>query len=438
LVEVTVERIGDHGDGIAETPQGRLYIPFTVPGDRVRVRPLRAKGDGLAAACVDLLADGPGRTQPPCAHFGRCGGCSLQHLADDAYAGWKRERLIRALGRAGFPDVIPAPLVRSPPGTRRRARFAVRRLRGKGVVAGFNVRDGHTIVDVQACPVLEPRIFALLAPLRPLMTELLAPAQAGEVTATVLEGGLDVLVDCGVALDRATRERLARFAGEAGVARLSWRRPGASVSEPLVQHAPVGATFAGRFVAVPPGSFLQATAVGEAALVAAVRQGIGPAPAVADLFCGSGTFAFPLHAAGARVHAVDADAAAVAALAATARGVAKISSEARDLFRRPLSPAELERFDAVVLDPPRAGALAQVRELARARVPVVVYVSCNPASFARDARTLREGGFTLRHVTPVDQFLWSAHLELAAVFARCGRSRSANARAGRGCPRSSV
>lgn len=418
LVEVTVERIGDQGDGIAETPQGRLYIPSTVTGDRVRVRPLRPKGDGFAAECVALLAEGPGRQAPPCAHFGRCGGCSLQHLADEAYAGWKRERLIRALGRAGFADVVPAPLVRSPPSTRRRARFAVRRLRGKGVVVGFNVRDGHTIVDVQACPVLEPRIFALLAPLRPLMTELLAPAQAAEVTATVLAGGFDVLLENGAAPDRATRERLARFAADSDIARLSWRRPGASVTEPLVQHAPVGATFAGRFVAVPPGGFLQATAAGEAALVAAVRHGVGSARTVADLFCGSGTFTFPLHAAGARVHAVDADPASVQALADAARGVAKISSEARDLFRRPLSPAELERFDAVVLDPPRAGALAQVRELARARVPVVVYVSCNPASFARDARTLREGGFTLRHVTPVDQFLWSAHLELAAVFAR--------------------
>ena len=418
LVEVPVERIGDHGDGIAETPQGRLYIPFTVAGDRVRARPLRPKGDGFAAECVDLLAEGPGRQAPPCPHFGRCGGCSLQHLADDAYAGWKRERLVRALGRAGFGEVVPAPLVRSPPGTRRRARFAVRHLRGKGAVAGFSVRDGHTIVDVQACPVLEPRIFALLAPLRPLMSELLAPGQAGEVTATLLAGGLDVLLDCAAAPDRAMRERLARFAGEASVARLSWRRPGAAVTEPLVQHAPVGATFAGRFVALPPAGFLQATAAGEAALVAAVRQGIGPAGAVADLFCGGGTFTFPLHAAGARVHAVDADAAAVAALAAAARGVAKVSSEARDLFHRPLLAAELERFDAVVLDPPRAGALAQVRELARARVPVVVYVSCNPASFARDARTLSEGGYRLTSVTPVDQFLWSAHLELAALFRR--------------------
>lgn len=418
LVEVTVERIGDHGDGIADTPQGRLYIPCTVPGDRVRARPLRAKGDGFAAACVALLGEGPERQQPACAHFGRCGGCSLQHLADDAYATWKRARLIRALGRAGIADVAPAPLVRSLAGTRRRARFAARRTRGQGVLAGFNVREAHTIVDVQACPVLEPRIFALLAPLRQALGDLLAPGQATEVTATLLTGGLDVLLDLSAAPGRAARERLARFAGAAEVARLSWRRPGAAVSEPLVQHAPVGAQFAGRFVAVPPAGFLQATAAGEAALVAAVRQGLGPARAVADLFCGSGTFTFPLQEAGARVLAVDTDTAAVAALATAARGVTKISAEARDLFRRPLLAAELERFEAVVLDPPRAGALAQVRELARARVPVVGYVSCNPASFARDARTLCEGGYSLRAVTPVDQFLWSAHLELAAIFCR--------------------
>lgn len=418
VVEATVERIGDHGDGIAETPRGRIYIPFTVAGDRVRARLLRAKGDGFAAECMALVAEGPGRQEPPCPHFGRCGGCSLQHLADDAYAVWKRERLQRALGRAGFADVLPAPLVRSPPGTRRRARFAVRRLRGQSVVAGFNVRDGHAIVDVQACPVLEPRIFALLAPLRQVMTELLAPGQATEVTATLLTGGLDVLLDRPVAPGHAVLERLALFAAEADVARLSWRRPGLAVTEPLVQHAPVGATFAGRFVAVPPAGFLQATAAGEAALVAAVRHGLGSAPAVADLFCGSGTFAFPLCAAGVRVHAVDADAASLTALEAGARGLPHLSTAVRDLMRRPLLPAELERFSAVVLDPPRAGAQAQVSELARSRLPLVVYVSCNPASFARDARILREGGFALRCVTPVDQFLWSAHLELAAVFGR--------------------
>ena len=418
VVEATVERIGDHGDGIAETPQGRLYIPVTVPGDRVRARLLRAKGDGFAAECMTLVAEGPGRQVPPCAHFGRCGGCSLQHLADDAYAGWKRERLQRALGRAGFCDTVPPPLVRSLPGTRRRARFAVRRLRGQSVVAGFNVRDGHTIVDVQACPVLEPQIIALLAPLRQVMSELLAPGQATEVTATLLTGGLDVLLDWPFAPTHSVLERLARFAAEANVAQLSWRRSGAVVTEPVMQQAQVGALFAGRFVAVPPAGFLQATAAGEAALVAAVRDGIGSAPAVADLFCGSGTFALPLCAVGARVHALDADAASVAALAAAARGLPHLSTAVRDLMRRPLLPAELGQFSAVVLDPPRAGAQAQVTELARSRVALVVYVSCNPASFARDARILREGGFTLRCVTPVDQFLWSEHLELAAVFGR--------------------
>lgn len=418
VVEATVERIGDHGDGIAETPRGRLYIPFTVPGDRVRARPLRPKGDGFAAECVALLAQGPGRQEPPCAHFGRCGGCSLQHLTDDAYAIWKRERLQRALDRAGFSDTAPAPLVRSLPGTRRRARFAVRRLRGQSVVAGFNVRDGHTVVDVQACPVLEPQIVALLAPLRQVMTELLAPGQATEVTATLLTGGLDVLLDWPVVPGHAVLERLAHFAAEAKVARLSWRRSGAVVTEPVVQQGQVGALFAGRFVAVPPAGFLQATAAGEAALVAAVRHGLGSAPTVADLFCGSGTFTFPLCAVGARVHAVDTDAASVAALATAARGLPHLSTAVRDLMRRPLLPAELERFDAVVLDPPRAGAQAQVTELARSRVPLVAYVSCNPASFARDARILREGGFTLHCITPVDQFLWSEHLELVAVFGR--------------------
>lgn len=242
------------------------------------------------------------------------------------------------------------------------------------------------------------------------------------MTVTRLDGGIDVLLQCDRALDADRRERLARFAAETDLARLSWQRTGDEMSEPLALRRPALAVFGGISVAVPPGAFLQASAAGEAALVAAVAEAVAEAASVADLFAGSGTFALPLASGGARVRAVDADAGAVAALALTARTAPTISAhltcERRDLFTRPLTATELNRFAAVVIDPPRAGAPAQVKALAASSVPLIVYVSCNPASFARDARILVDAGLRLEKATPVDQFLWSPHLEVVGVFRR--------------------
>jgi 23S rRNA (uracil1939-C5)-methyltransferase len=273
-------------------------------------------------------------------------------------------------------------------------------------------------VDLAACLVLEPRIVALLPALRALLAEILPPGRRTRIAVALLDGGLDVVLDWAKPPSPALFERLARFAHEADLARLSWRTDASAPADPVVQRRPAQVVIAGVPVAVAPGCFLQATARGEAALMDAVLDGAQGARTVADLFCGVGTFALPLAAAGARVHAVDTDGAAVDALAAAARGNPRLATEWRNLFARPLSADELNRFDAVVLDPPRAGAKEQVGALAASRVPVVVCVSCNPDTFVRDAKILAAGGYRLVKLTPVDQFLWSAHLELAAVFAR--------------------
>lgn len=346
-------------------------------------------------------------------------------MADGHYSAWKLERLSGALARAGLAGAEVASLARTAPGARRRATFAAVRPAGgaREALLGFNVRRGHEIVDLSSCAVLDPAIVRLVPALRTLMTALLAPGQRSSVAVSALEGGLDVVVEWPAEPGLRMRERLAAFATDHDVARLSWRRSGKEVAEPVVQVRPVGAVFAGALVAVPPGSFLQASREGEAALANAVtaaaslaREGEGES-AVADLFAGAGTFALPLARGGARVHAVDADEASLRALAAV-RGVRGLTVECRNLFSRPMTAAEVQPFLAVVLDPPRAGAAAQCAALAGCAVPAIIYVSCNPDAFARDARTLVAGGYRLEQVTPVDQFLWSAHLELVAVFRR--------------------
>ncbi|WP_051341336.1 class I SAM-dependent RNA methyltransferase [Azospirillum halopraeferens] len=415
-VEVTIGAVGARGDGLAELDGTRLFVPLTVPGDRVRVRPGESRGDGVRAELLEVLEPGPGRGTPACRHFGTCGGCTLQHLDDAAYAAWKLEAVHAALARAGLEGVPVAPLARTAPGGRRRARFAALK-RGKRVWLGFNERASHRLVDLEVCPVLAPRLAALLPPLRAALAAVLPDGGACDVVAADPEGGIDLLLVGPRRLARAARERLTALGAEHGIARLSWQPDDRGVPEPVAHLRPVTVRFAGVPVVPPPGGFLQASAAGEAALTAAVLDAVGDgARRVADLFAGIGTFAIPL-AQRSSVHAVEGDGAAVAALARAAGGL-RLTTERRDLFANPLTAKELARFDAVVFDPPRAGAAAQAAELAAGKVPLVVAVSCNPATFARDARTLADGGYALRRVYPVDQFLWSAHLELVGVFAR--------------------
>lgn len=418
-IEVTIEAIGGRGDGLGRGADGPVFVPFTVPGDRVRARPGPRRRAGTPAELVEVLDGGPARRMPACAHFGACGGCAVQHLEGTAYAEWKRALVVEALARRGLGEVEVAPLVPTSPGSRRRATLSARRT-GRGAVLGFKRRASHRIVDINECPVAAPALVGLLAPLRELLSALLEPGQLAELVLTATIAGTDLVLTSDAALTLEGRQALAAFAENHDLARVAWRDRAGGTVEPIAERRAPVVRFGEVEVRLPPGAFLQASAEAEAALAAEVLAGVNGAARVADLFAGLGTFALRL-AGRATVHAVDGDEVMVGALAAAANGapgLRPVSVEVRDLFRRPLGADELAPYEAVVFDPPRAGARAQAEALAVSRVPAVVAVSCDPATFARDARILVDGGYRLVRVVPVDQFLWSPRIELVALLRR--------------------
>jgi 23S rRNA (uracil1939-C5)-methyltransferase len=353
------------------------------------------------------LAFGPHHQEPPCRHFPECGGCQLQHVDDEAYRGYLTSRIEGALDQHGLATEIREPHL-SPPNSRRRATLRALRT-AKGAVIGFNAAKSHHIVDMLENHILRPELLTLVGPLRQLLGKLLPPKRTGEVQLTLIDGGVDVLLKGVSAEGLPAIEALTDFAIANGLARLG---VDAGIGpETTYEPNPATVTLSGTRVAFPTGSFLQATEDGEAALVETVREAVGGARAVADLFAGLGTFALATNAA----YAAEAGRDAAAALKQAAPGM---GVEHRDLYRRPLDLAELQGFDAVVLDPPRAGAAEQAAALAASAVPRIAYVSCNPATFARDARTLVDGGYSLSWVRPVGQFRWSTHVELAGAFSR--------------------
>jgi 23S rRNA (uracil1939-C5)-methyltransferase len=418
-VEVVIDRLGSAGDGLAQWQDLRLFVPQALPGDRLMVRIGAARKDGWEAEPLTLLQEGPGRADPPCSHFGSCGGCALQHLTDSSYVDWKLSQLTMALDRAGLlTDVVLKPLVRTPPGGRRRATLAAAR-RGRRLWLGFNERSAHRLVDLTECPVLAPELTALFPRLRMLLAGLLPDGGTLDLAITLLDDGIDLLL-IGLTPPGLTElESLGRFAEEQDLARLSWcRKPGAAV-EPIARRRTGFVRFGAVTVSPPPGGFLQASRQGEMALQIAALAGSAGAGSVADLFAGCGTLTFPL-AEHSKVLAVEGDELALHSLQTAARSLppGQVTGWKRDLFREPMTAPELNCFDCVIFDPPRAGAAAQTAELAASRVPALVALSCNPASFIRDARVLQDGGYRLRELTPIDQFLWSPHLELAALFSR--------------------
>jgi 23S rRNA (uracil1939-C5)-methyltransferase len=386
-------------------------VPLALPGESVRARPTGRRGGAPVFEAEAWLRRSPDRIDPPCPHFGTCGGCAVQHLADPAYVAWKTALLADALARAGYPEAAIAPLVRIAPGLRRRADFALARDRG-AVRVGFHPRRGAGVVDLAECPALHPRLAALITPLRTLLADLPALRRAGSAVVNLLDGGPDLVLALDGTPDAAARTRLAVFARVNGCVRVSL-----APEEPVASLAPATVTLSGRAVAVPPGAFLQASREGEAAIIAALLAGL-PAKLrhVADLYSGIGTLSFAL-ATRARVTAFEGDAAAHAALAKAAGGT-RVQAHRRDLARAPLQPAELAPFDAVVLDPPRAGAAEQCAALAASAVRHVAYVSCAPAALARDARLLRAAGFRIVAATPIDQFPWTPQLEAVVQFVR--------------------
>ncbi|HEX8450331.1 MAG TPA: class I SAM-dependent RNA methyltransferase [Allosphingosinicella sp.] len=385
-------RLAGRGDGVGES--GRYY-PLAAPGDRV------AAEGGVEA--------GPHRQVPPCRHFPECGGCQLQHVDDEAYAGFIRDRIASALAAQGVPapDILPAHV--SPPRSRRRASLRAER---RGAL-GFNAEKSHRVVDMRECHILRPELFAIVAQLRGLLRRLKLPEAAG-VRLTLTDQGVDVLLEKVEAEGLAATEALGDFAREHKLARLAL--DDGYGAQTHWEPEPVTVTLGGVPVALPHGAFLQATADGEAALVEAVRRSVGEARIVADLFAGLGTFALALEG---RVLAAEAARdAALALKSAAGRAQRPVFVDHRDLYRRPLATAELDRFEAVVLDPPRAGAKEQCALLAGSQVPRVAFVSCNPSTFARDAAALTEGGYRFDWIQPVGQFRWSTHVELVGSFSR--------------------
>lgn len=391
-------RIAAKGDGI--TADGR-HAALTAPGDRLL-------GDGTTVA-------GPHRVEPPCIHFPTCGGCELQHVDETSLADFVTSRVVGALAGQGIEAQTVLPPHISPPMTRRRASLRAARA-GKTITIGFAEAGSHTLIDLQMCQVLDPRLFALLAPLRALLRLVLPEKRAAHVRMSLIDQGVDLLLE-GVKVEGlAADEGLGDFARTHGLARLTIDEG----NGPQTRWEPEAATvtFGGVPVAFPPFSFLQATPDGEAALVEAVRDALPETGAVADLFCGLGTFALALGAARPIYAAEGARDVVLALKLAGQRAQRRMVADHRDLFRRPLTPEELNRFAGVVIDPPRAGAREQVMQLAASSVPVIAYVSCNPASFARDAVHLLAGGYRLEQVRPVGQFRWSTHVEMVGIFRR--------------------
>lgn len=401
----TVERLGRKGDGVAVGTGGRALAALTLPGEVIE-----GEAEDGRIASPRIVTPAPERVRPPCPHYRACGGCALMHGSEAFVKAWKVGVVTEAMRAQGLSAPIAGVHV-SPPRSRRRAVLSGRRTK-KGALLGFHARASEVIVDIADCHVLRPAIQSALPLLRRLVAA--GASRAGELSLTVTDtpAGLDVAVTGGKPMEPGLFQTLSAVADEGDLARLSW--DGQSIT-----RRPPALPMGRAQVVPPPGGFLQATAEGEAALLAALRDMLRGAGRVLDLFAGCGTFTLPL-AEAAEVHAVEGLAAPLQALDAAARrspGLRRITTEIRDLARRPLLPDELA-YDAIVIDPPRAGAEAQARELARSGVGRLAWVSCDPVTFARDARILAEGGLALTRLFVVDQFRWSPHVETAAEFRR--------------------
>jgi 23S rRNA (uracil1939-C5)-methyltransferase len=401
---VTIDHLNPYGEGVARGIDGSIFVPLALPGETVTI--------GDHKQIIDIITRSADRVSPFCPEFGRCGGCAMQHMHLDAYGQWKRDTVHRALEREGFKPDVASTIMAHGKG-RRRAVVHVR-FGPKGPIAGFMASKSHNLQPLDACPVLMPELQDIFKIARAVTTPLSGRGKPLDVQVTVTTNGLDVDIRGHGTPDTKERLRLTDVAAFLDLARLSVHR------DIIVERKTPTVHIDDIPVILPARAFLQPTDAGEQVLAQLVVDGIGKAKSVADLFCGVGPFALRL-AKTARVYAADDGKEAIAALERAVRsrqGLKPVTAEARDLFRRPLLPMELAAFDVVVMDPPRAGAEAQSRQIAASKIKKVVSVSCDLQSFLRDAKILAEGGFTLDSVTPVDQFAWSKHIELVGIFNR--------------------
>ncbi|MGM4908566.1 class I SAM-dependent RNA methyltransferase [Rhizobium sp. 768_B6_N1_8] len=409
---ITIDRLGAQGDGIANGKDGPVYVPFTLPGETVAIA--RVKSQGTVMSIASASAD---RQEPPCRHFGpdgvngTCGGCTLQHMADIPYRTFKRQLVIDALKSKGLTPEV-GEIVAAHPGERRRVVFAARKTE-KDMLVGFNQAESHHIVAIEECPISSAGIISRLPAIKAVGAAVATNADAFRIAVLETLSGLDLAVEGIRKLsDQQRRKAVEVILGLRGIARVSLD------GEILIEPAKPVVEFGGIQVYPPAGGFTQATKPAEEAMAKLVLAHVGKAKRIADLFAGAGTFSLQLARLG-RVHAVEGDGKAIAALDYAARntqGLKPVTVEKRDLFRRPLMTSELKVFDAVVFDPPRAGAEFQCKELARSIVKKVVAVSCNPLTLARDLAILVEGGYRITSVTPIDQFLWTSHVEIVATL----------------------
>jgi 23S rRNA (uracil1939-C5)-methyltransferase len=404
-LDVEIRELGFLGDGVGEHRGDRLIVPLAMPGETWRVRRLGRAHAVEPVACLHPVAE---RREPVCPHFGTCGGCALQHLPEATYDALKIQRIEGALAAHRLAPPGPIRLHKSPLGSRRRLRLG---FSGDGRF-GFRRRAGREIVEVTTCPIARPNLEALIEPLRQMLRRLAVARNGGEATLTALDAGPEVVLHLPADPGLADREALAAFAEARHLVRLAIS-VGDATPEPLAARQAATLTIAGHQVALPPAAFLQATSEGEAALQAFTARHLAGARKVVDLFSGVGTLGLALVGHGATVRAFDASPELVAACRHP-----HLQATRRDLFNSPLQPDELRATDAAVLDPPRAGALAQVEALAMSTVPLLVYASCEPRTFARDAAVLVAAGYRLTALDAVDQFLFAPEVELAAGFVR--------------------
>jgi len=407
MSEYIVDRLGQLGDGIIDTPNGEIFAPFTLPGEHIEGNV--ENGRVNSPKIIKPVSD---RIKPACKHFKSCGGCSLQHASDTVISDWKIRKTQDALSQVNLHPEF-RPIINSKAGSRRRATFAAKRTK-KGALVGFHGRASDVIIEISECPISDPILlsgmpafsqFAILGSSRKAVLR---------ISATVSGNSLDVKIDNGKKLSATEISKFAQICNQFKILRLMWN------DDVIAQSNPPSQKMGLADVIPPSGAFLQATKSGEAALIKTVLEIIGPSKRVVDLFAGCGTFALPISSK-ATVHALEGDANMIAALDSgwrAAGGLHDIKSETRDLFRRPLMPDEFKKIDAIVIDPPRAGAVSQVVEIAKANVGSIAFVSCNPATFARDASILCNNGYNLDWVQVIDQFLWNPHIELVAQFTK--------------------
>ncbi len=417
-VELEITDLGAAGDGIGRRNGKTYYVPFTLPGDTITAEEGEKKGKGFTADLSEVLAPSELRSKPLCKHFGTCGGCSLQHMHEDALADWKTQLIRDNLSRAGIEDVTFNPIQTSPAHSRRRVEFVASK-RKKGVMIGYHLRRSHQINDIGECPLINKELMALVQPLRLLLSDIMPRNSRARLTLTNSPNGPDLLISVEFSVDLDIREKLAAFATDHGLSRICWLDQTDKYLETVCELKPVEIPIGQSKVAISPGGFLQATQEGQETLIDLTLSHIPTGAAIADLFAGCGSFTLPATTVAKHITAYENDLYLINALKKAANtNMLPISAQERDLFRNPVPAHELNNFDCVIIDPPRAGASAQVEEIGYSTVSKVIFISCNPASFARDAQHLIEAGYQMGPVTPIDQFRWSSHVELFTTFTR--------------------